>query len=127
MKIMILTLIAIIGFTSVVPARDPANIKVQLGQSKAADGGKVTIKFLSVEEDSRCPVNARCIWAGNAKIKVAVSIGKAAPKTIELSSELEPQAVVVSGYELKFVDLTPRPGEKEDSPKTATISVTRSH
>lgn len=31
-------------------------------------GGRWLIEFTSVPEDSRCPMNARCIWEGNARV-----------------------------------------------------------
>lgn len=126
MKLLILAVMAIIGLSTVASAKTSESIKVRVGQTRTADGGKVKIKFVSVAEDSRCPVNARCIWAGNAKIKVAVSTGKLAPKVLELESRPDSQPGVVYGYKFQLVDLTPRPGETNASPKTATVSVTRS-
>jgi hypothetical protein len=33
----------------------------------------VIVEFKDVVEDSRCPMNARCIWEGNARIAIQVS------------------------------------------------------
>ena len=44
-----------------------------LHQQAFVDGLKVTP--LSVVEDSRCPINARCVWAGRIIVRVAVSGG----------------------------------------------------
>jgi len=126
MKLLILTLIAVLGLTTITSAKDPVSVKIRLGQSKTADGGKVTIKFLSVVEDSRCPMNARCVWAGNAKIKVTVTVGRQRAETVELNSLTEPQVVTVHGYRLSLQDLNPQKGQPADWPKTpvkATISV----
>lgn len=46
---------------------------VALGQAQRA--GDVTITPLDVVEDSRCPMNARCIWAGRVVVKVAIVRG----------------------------------------------------
>jgi len=129
MRILFLTLIALVVFITDAPAKAQETLKVRIGQTKTADRGKVRIKFVSVVEDSRCPIGTNCIWAGNAKIKIAVSKGKAAPKIIELSSGLKPEATMVYGYGLKFINLSPYPGETVKmaaSPKSATISIIKS-
>ena len=46
-------------------------IKVPQGETVVLKG--VTIKFLDVVEDSRCPKDVTCIWAGRAIVKVEVS------------------------------------------------------
>jgi len=128
MKTLILTLIAIISFTIGTSAKDPAYVKIRLGQSKTADGGKVSIKFLSVVEDSRCPANAKCVWEGNAKIKLVVLRGKGNSKTIEVNSSLQPRSVIIYGYAIKFSDLSPYPGiGRKDGVQVATISVEKAH
>lgn len=40
---------------------------------EAADLGGVTIRPLEVVEDSRCPNNVQCIWAGRLRLRAAVS------------------------------------------------------
>src|SRR5882672_10036739 len=32
------------------------------------------IKFVEVKEDSRCPADVKCVWAGNAAVRLEVSI-----------------------------------------------------
>ncbi len=127
MKIFILTLITIFSVAVVVSAKTPETLTLCVSQSKTASKSKVTVKFLSVVEDSRCPVGTNCIWAGNAKVKLIVSKGKAAAQTIELNSGLDPQTLNVYGYEIKFVSLTPYPGENaeaEAKPATVTLFLT---
>jgi len=48
------------------PLRDASD--VALGQRVYADGP--VIQPVEVIEDSRCPMNARCIWAGRVKVKM---------------------------------------------------------
>ncbi len=45
-------------------------IKVPQGETVIIKG--VSIKFLGVIEDSRCPKDVTCIWAGRAIVKVEV-------------------------------------------------------
>ncbi|OAD91097.1 hypothetical protein A7A78_04605 [Aequorivita soesokkakensis] len=46
-------------------------IKVPKGETVVVKG--VSIKFLEVLEDSRCPTGVTCIWAGRAIVKVEVT------------------------------------------------------
>lgn len=58
-------------------------VKVPLDQSVVLKG--VTIKFLEVIEDSRCPKGVNCIWAGRAIVKVEVTAnGQTNEKTLIL-------------------------------------------
>lgn len=41
---------------------------VRLGQTAYVDGPKV--RPVEILEDSRCPMNARCIWAGRVRLKM---------------------------------------------------------
>lgn len=108
-KLVLLFLIqAITAFAAV--AKEPAKISIKLGGSTLADNGRIAIKFVEIVEDSRCPVNVACVWAGNAKAKVLISKGKRRA-TIELNSGLDPKHAEAFGYRITFAELTPRPGE----------------
>mgnify|MGYP000900437959 CR=1 len=126
MRSLIFLFITMFGSVAFASAKESETVKVRVGEIKSAGGGRLAIKFVSVVEDSRCPIDARCVWAGNAKIKIAVSKGKMAAKTIELNSGLKPDSITIYGYEIKFVDLSPHPGENVRMaafPKMATLSV----
>jgi len=46
-------------------------IKIPLGETITLENH--SIKFVEVLEDSRCPENTTCIWAGRARVLVEVS------------------------------------------------------
>jgi hypothetical protein len=46
----------------------------RLGQSAYVDG--ITVRPERVIEDSRCPANARCIWAGRVVLRATVKGGR---------------------------------------------------
>ena len=46
----------------------PAGSDVALGQKAYVDGPLV--QPVEVLEDSRCPMNARCVWAGRVRVKM---------------------------------------------------------
>lgn len=58
-------------FTSVEePLQDSPSLELKTGEQAAI--GNVTIKFKKVLSDSRCPRGVTCIWAGEAKVLVAI-------------------------------------------------------
>jgi hypothetical protein len=67
------------------------------------------IKFLSVVEDSRCPPDVDCIWAGNAKVKVLLKKGNRTSREFELNTNLEPKTIEFEGLEIEFLSLSDNP------------------
>lgn len=128
MKKLILIFIAIFALTAAASAMTTETLTLRKGAQKTVAHGKLTVKFISVVEDSRCPANAKCVWAGNAKVRISVRSGRRAAKTFELNSTLSPKSVAYDGYEIAFVELNPIPGiDKRPRLKNpvATISVTK--
>lgn len=124
MRVRVLLPVILFCLAAIAPARTPDTLNLRLGQQKFVSNGKLTVKFLSVVEDSRCPINARCIWAGNAKIRVSVAKGRAAARIIELETRSGQDGVTMYGYRFTLANLSPHPGEPE-RPKTATIGIKR--
>ncbi|GGZ08775.1 hypothetical protein GCM10011614_24610 [Novosphingobium colocasiae] len=52
---------------------DSALSYARIGETVAVGGPRVTP--LTVLEDSRCPMNARCVWAGQVRLSVRVETG----------------------------------------------------
>jgi hypothetical protein len=128
MKILILTLIAILGMTTITSAAKPEKFTLRPGQQKRAAGGELRIKFVSVVEDSRCPVGVDCIWAGNAQIKVIATDERGEKKEMTMNTTMGPQGDQFAGYAINLVSLTPVPtakGKAASSRYRATFTVAR--
>ena len=84
---------------------------LKVGQSTTVKGTKLRIRFATVENDSRCPSDVTCVWAGNAAVRLLLSSGRNV-KAVTLNtsnstsfiSEIEYQ-----GYKVKLVGLIPYP------------------
>ncbi len=59
--------------TTIATANVDGSIDVGLNQQADLGGPRVTV--LRLIEDSRCPVEADCIWAGRVKVRVRVELG----------------------------------------------------
>ena len=107
--------------------------QLNLGERVGTTGGEFLILFERVLEDSRCPMNARCISEGNAKIVVRVKEFAATPgerirsisSTLELNtSERFPKRQSFGKFDVVLVHLEPTPmtGEKVEK-YVATLRV----
>lgn len=108
MRKTILALLLTLVFGTFLQAQTNQKITVQINHQKTLAKNKLTIKFVALVEDSRCPTDTNCIRAGNAKIKIALKKGGAS-KTFELNTNDQLQAVSFAGYAIKLTDVNPKP------------------
>lgn len=108
MKLLIASILVLIGFGSfsAVSAKQGDVVSVKINTEARANGG-VRVRFVELIEDSRCPVDTNCIWAGNAKIKVRVT-RNGRSRVIELNTMPEGGDPVYAGYKFRLVDLDPK-------------------
>jgi len=102
---------------------DTAFLELPVGRS--ANNGDITVTFDGVSEDSRCPGDVQCVWAGNGAIRLTLEGGDEMEVVI-VNSTLQPREVSFFGYVIGFRDLTPYPTTTEPSNPdayVATISV----
>lgn len=116
-------------FAGFIQAKTQADnrVTVKIREQKSVDK-QLSIKFVEMVSDSRCPADVRCVWAGNAKIKVEL-INRGKSQIFELNTGMKPQSIVFGGYEVKIVTLEPRIRTNvriNSNAYTATFSVVKS-
>ena len=104
-----LILIFVFGVSAQAKPRVDQQLKLAVNQQSTITKDKLKIKFVAVVEDSRCPSDTNCVWAGNAKIKITVGKTKSDARTFEMNTSGESQSVNSAGYEIKLVGLSPQP------------------
>ena len=110
MKGLIAGLIMMLAF-AVVPAssaKRAETLRVQINKEKKFPKAKISIRFVELVEDSRCPADAQCVWAGNAKIKIRVTMNGRS-HDLSLDTNGQHQAATAEGYSIKLLSLTPAP------------------
>jgi hypothetical protein len=67
------------------------------------------VRFLRVAEDSRCPLRAQCVWAGDGAVvfEIATRDGDSVEHTLHTNEG--PKAVVIDSHELTLLQLNPHP------------------
>jgi hypothetical protein len=95
--------------------------KIKAGRTLTFKGESLRLRFVKVSEDSRCPTNVNCIWAGNAEVLIEVSAkgvrGKSILKLNTNASQGRAGEDKYRRYTVKLVGLSPYPsnGRKIDA------------
>ena len=81
------------------PFRVPGTVTARLGEEVQI--GDIRMRPIEVLEDSRCPIDVTCVWAGRVRVRVAVG-GAGAPVM-----ELNQSVTVPGGRRLTLVAVAP--------------------
>ena len=110
----------LLGFGAVTNTAVPRNNapQVKIGQEfpvkvgqQIVVGDDLRLKFAAVPEDSRCPSDVNCVWAGNAVVTVELTEGQCTT-TLRLNTHQNPQSpenAKAGPYRVKLVKLDPYP------------------
>jgi hypothetical protein len=113
---------------------DPAQLalgrpfSLRFGESAVFEKENVRLRFDSVPEDSRCPKKVQCVSAGNARIRLEITVGSATPSVVELNTARGPREAEIEGFRIVLEDLAPYPLTSQPIPAEeflATLSVLR--
>lgn len=103
-----------------------SEFNIGLNETAILRAENIWVRFTEVTENSRCPINVQCIWAGRAKI--VVNIWKDSQNIgdfVLISGGGSPALAVqnfASNYNIKFVDLQPAPISGSQTRKSAYIA-----
>jgi hypothetical protein len=75
---------------------------------------------VAVPEDSRCPTDVVCVWAGNARVSLALREGPNAEGG-DVNSTLQPRTLTRLGYGVELIDVRPGPHSGQALPLEAYI------
>jgi hypothetical protein len=89
-----------------VPLGQPFDLRA--GSSVVVSGG-LKVTFDRVVADSRCPMDAICIWAGEAVLALKLAQGTAAPVEREVRVDSASPMTSFGAYTIKATALTPYP------------------
>jgi hypothetical protein len=104
----LITILILVGTAFTAMASKPEVVHVQIKKEGRASKSNLTIKFMELIEDSRCPTDVNCVWAGRARIKVSIKRSTGAPKIFEMDT-MRDGAVLFGRYKITLTDITPHP------------------
>ena len=61
-----------------------SQVTLGVGEAVSLEGTSVSLRFLGVVEDSRCPIDTTCVWAGEVKVKLEILESSKAARQVEL-------------------------------------------
>ena len=108
-----------------VPLGQPFDLRA--GQSAVVPGG-LKVTFDRVVSDSRCPIDAICVTAGEARLALTLSAADAAPVLREVRADSAAPEVSYLAYTIRVIALQPYPrSDRIPAPEefVATFSVRR--
>ncbi len=109
------------------PSSDPAGFalgetfSLKLNQEKAAAAETLNVKFLAVPEDSRCPSDVTCVWAGQVKVTLSMSTKQHAAEDKEILFSGASESAEISWKEYKIELLAVDPYPKSQSAKSEYV------
>jgi hypothetical protein len=89
----------------------PQELTLTYGEEQSVGGSVLAVSFTRVVEDSRCPVDVVCVWAGNALVELGIRVGMGPTFPLQLNTTLEPRFSDWNGIRVTLVELLPQPRE----------------
>ena len=99
-------------------------IQLAPGQWASFKAEKLEVKFVGIDEDSRCPADVTCVWAGEVVVRLAL---RRDSRNKEVSVK-EAQGLAVDGYTISILQvLPPRASSTPVAPADyrVTLKITR--
>jgi hypothetical protein len=87
----------------------PIEVDLHVGQTVRFSDQDFAVTFEKVTAEGRCPINAMCIWQGDAAVKLVVQHLNAPAEICTLHTTLTPRSIVVGGLEITLKGLQPYP------------------
>lgn len=81
----LIPLLLSIAFTACRSAEPYQTIELAPGEKAAFGSPKLNVEFVRVVEDTRCPSDATCVWAGEVKVQLLTRLGTAEAVSHEIA------------------------------------------
>jgi hypothetical protein len=106
-----------------IPIRDePVVVHLNYKQDVIIDN-KLKLRFEGVGADSRCPVDAICVWAGDGEVFLQISTDNFSQR-YTVHTGLEPREIVIDNYLFQLINLFPaRRVGRQIEPKEYNIEI----
>jgi hypothetical protein len=90
-----------------IPSTDKTQFQLKVNQTFSMDSYGITVKFLNVTSDSRCPSDVTCIWQGEAKVLVNIIQNNQDLGNFILSTLVGHDQVVLGTHTLHLIQVNP--------------------
>jgi hypothetical protein len=99
---------------AVIQSQRGDTFELRAGQTANIGTGALVVGFRGVTQDSRCPSDVTCVWAGDGEVAILATVGRMAWTPFSLHTGVEPRSAKFREFTITVVDLkpTPRSGQK---------------
>ena len=95
---------------STVTAELGREFELKVGQTARLTSVALQLTLRAIEEDSRCPIDAVCIWQGNARARLEAQVGEDGPSAeVKLNTGVQPMEAQAHGVTIRLVGVLPAP------------------
>ena len=102
---------------------------IQVNQSVEIKSEDITVTFLNVTADSRCPADVMCVWMGQADIELSVQKGdEESTLSLSIGGDSSPEESIFDMYLIQLIELAPYPYSTDviqPDEYTATLKITK--
>ena len=95
------------------------------GQTARVGGNALLIGFRGVAQDSRCPTDVTCVWAGDAELRIQATVGRMAWSSFTLHTNLQPQSARFRENTITVLGLRPAPRSTDRIPSGSYVVTLR--
>ncbi len=106
------------------PPKVGEEFELAVHQTAQISAEKISVTFQKVLEDSRCPVDVTCIWAGLAKVSLQVSVS-GQEREISLSTSPPDDSAVFENYTFWLILVRPVPRSDQNMDRSAYFVTVR--
>ncbi len=100
----------IIGERNAISASLNSPFSLKMDQAALLESENLKIKFLNVTDDSRCPSDVVCVWAGQVSVSFNIQKGGKNPGFFSMTSAGgQDTEISFEGYSIKLVRVEPYP------------------
>ncbi len=90
----------------------PGEVVLKPGESIVGTDPAIEVTFVEIVQDSRCPADAMCVWAGQVQVLLQVTHGTERFQytlTLGEMSEGQINSIAVDGYVITLTQVNPYP------------------
>lgn len=107
--LLVLTACAVVGPSSpdTKVVKSGEDFELSPSQSAVVDQGALTLTLVKVNQDSRCPIDVVCVWAGDVALALLVGTNNSAKNPSTIHTNLDPRTTIAGGYKIEAVNVQP--------------------
>jgi hypothetical protein len=84
-------------------------VTLHVGESALIGSPGVTVRFVSVVADSRCPTRVECVWAGDGAVALEFTPAGGFTHADTVHTTIDPKSVAAGGWTVELTQLAPYP------------------